>query len=1139
MMSWRAWAVRRSRARAVLVAILFGVVALTCTVLAGSFGASALLADRAAQATLADPDQGDAGLQVQTRVGDDASAQDALVRGTIGSTFAPVPVTIWTTLLSEPKALTSEGRVLPTRVVLASAPQLGEPQLRLDSGSWAQGPHEATLQSAAAAHLGLHPGSVVSVAGVELTVTGTWQAVDPDAALWLQDPLMRSGSDGSAAGPLLTTGSVVSATGSAFIRWVVLPDVSSITSRQLPLLTERSARSAEALTAADVSGRGIVVTGDLGPIAERASREAARGEAFGIVPVTVLVLIAGVALSQVAGLLAAARETEDALLVARGVSLRQAMGVMLAESSILAVAGTLLGSAIAAAVLSLLGGRLDQVGGGVAAGGVAGGLLAWCCLAGVALRGALASFRTRHRSRDRVRRLAGAAILLLTVALAVVSTWQLRSGSEFVEVDRAGRARLDIISALSPALLLAAIAVLALVTLAPVTRLIDLAGRGTRAVAGWLASAQVARGLVVHAVAVVLTVLATGTATFAAYFAGTSAAISSDIAAATAGADLRAELATSPDLAMALPPVGEVAGVTSAVPVWRQDSAQVGDRSIPVLAAPVEGLDRIATLPTGSSLPPAATLRASFADTQGSTPLRIPAGARVTVTLGATVSLDAWQAAALAAYPEQARRQAELTGSPADLSPAGLDSALAGLRAPASASVDLLVRDPVTGLVGTVSSEPVTATPGPFVHGPQLSRLHLDPATAEVTSDLTLPIGGELDLDRITVRLSGQPTDSRTTRFTLAIAVNGTPLLGESTSAWSSDTAFPVRQAGPYRDAEAAATPATARLEEDVDAEGRPTIQTLTNAPDLPEFELDTTGRPWILTRHFVGTDGHSGAVIKASPLGDFLGTDPLQVYRPAAHPPQLIPVALTRATSTATNLAVGDRVDIGAAGTQIPGLVAAVIDTLPAVPGSLGVLIDSASLNRYLTGTGASVTAPSEIWAAVDGDPAAVRAAVAALPAIASVEVAQPPQKGSADIATTSMWVTAACAVALAGAGLAATVATMTSIRRPEVAVLRALGMSPREQAMSRASETGWVLTLAAALGIAGGALVADLSVGPVARTASRGVMDLPVRVCLDWPPLLALLALGAVIAGGIVAWQAGAVRRQALEIGYREEIR
>ena len=271
-----------------------------------------------------------------------------------------------------------------------------------------------------------------------------------------------------------------------------------------------------------------------------------------------------------------------------------------------------------------------------------------------------------------------------------------------------------------------------------------------------------------------------------------------------------------------------------------------------------------------------------------------------------------------------------------------------------------------------------------------------------------------------------------------------------------------------------------------------------------------------------------------------FTGFDPAGGFQAPALPRPRVPVAITSGTSEATTLTVGDEVEIDAFGGRIPGVIAAVTDVVPGVPGEQGALIDASALAQTYTSKGQTMPWPDELWAGIDGDPQAVRAAAADLPTVNSVSVVgDRAGGGTAEVAARALWVAAGCALVLALAGLAASAATTASSRRPEVAVLRALGMTPSAQARSRAIESGGVLVLATALGVASGWAVGWLVVRPVALSAIQQDPSFQVALRYDWRPWMILLAVGALGAACIVAWQAVTVRRQALETGYREEVR
>lgn len=1132
MTTWRGWAARRLAAGKGLVAALFAVVALTTGILAGSLGNAGLLATRAAQAALANPVSGDAGLQVQTRTGDDPGKQDALVRETLAKSFAPIDISVWTTLASEPREVTANGKALAERVVMFSGDYLTDENLELTAGAWPTGPGEATLQADAAAALGLDVGATLTVADREVRISGLWRARDASAAMWLGNPLMRSGRDTTGYGPLVADRAVTLATGSPFVRWVVVPDVAAIKPEQLSALNEKAGAAAKAVEAADVSGRGLVVTGDLEPTAKQAAREAAAGDAFGFLPISVLILIAVVGLTQVAGLLAAARAHDEALLVARGASARQLLATSLGESLLVSAAGAVTGTSLALVLLRLVAGDWAQSQ-TIILGGVLGGLLAFACLGAVNVRATIRGVRGQARSADRVKNVAGAALLALVVTLAAVATWQLRSSHSFVRTDDSGRAHLDVISALAPALLLAVAAVIGLALLPPVARIVELLSRRSRSVGAWLAAAQAARGLTLHAVAVALTVLATGTATFAALFGGTAAVLTTDVAKVRQAAPLRVQLAKD----LALPALADVDGVSDPIPVWRTERAQVGDRLLPLVVAPVHHLEGLVMLPETAALPEASKLVPA-----GSTnPPTIAAGTtELTIHLTATMSLDPWEAAALQAVPEAYEKN---EGAP--ITAEALRGQLAEYEIPAEASVLLKLRDPATGLTSELTSEPLLVRPGAATHDPDFGNLRLLPGSADQTVKLALPRSDALVLDAVGFEVRSASTRSRLVEYSLTVAAGDTPLIGPATKGWTSSTAFPSDQFAPYTEAMEKATPARVTFEQVPNQdETKVGYYIATNRPYLPELELDTSGEVWTFTSRPLpydqGGDPSRGQSAWVSPYLTYAADDPLGAYRAPETSTAAIPIAITPGTSASTTLRVGDAAEINAFGSRLPVVVAAITDAVPSVDGPEGILMDATAFSQSLARRNLEVPKPDEMWARVAGDPSAARAAIAAMPGVVAATAFEPsPGSGTARVAAQALWVAAACALALAIAGLAASAATMAATRRPEVAVLRALGMSAGAQARNRAVESGGVLGLATGLGVLAGWGVGWLVVSPVVLTATQTQPSFDLTLRFEWVPWIAMLGVGALVAAAIVAWQAATVRRQALDREYREEVR
>ncbi|UJH69688.1 FtsX-like permease family protein [Ornithinimicrobium sp. INDO-MA30-4] len=136
--------------------------------------------------------------------------------------------------------------------------------------------------------------------------------------------------------------------------------------------------------------------------------------------------------------------------------------------------------------------------------------------------------------------------------------------------------------------------------------------------------------------------------------------------------------------------------------------------------------------------------------------------------------------------------------------------------------------------------------------------------------------------------------------------------------------------------------------------------------------------------------------------------------------------------------------------------------------------------------------------------------------------------------------WAASVGAVLLAGIGVAAVAVSNVAARRAEVAVLRALGMTPRAQARSRLTELVGVLVAATVFGGLAGWAVSLLVVPDLARsTIPQGVASIPATLALTVGPWLAVLGLMVAILVLVGSVLVARVRAQALDADYREEVR
>ncbi|HLS44705.1 MAG TPA: FtsX-like permease family protein, partial [Ornithinicoccus sp.] len=281
-----------------------------------------------------------------------------------------------------------------------------------------------------------------------------------------------------------------------------------------------------------------------------------------------------------------------------------------------------------------------------------------------------------------------------------------------------------------------------------------------------------------------------------------------------------------------------------------------------------------------------------------------------------------------------------------------------------------------------------------------------------------------------------------------------------------------------------------------------------------------------------VGADGSAQTDGSAAPIE---GVDPSPGGGGGA-----LPVAITRSLADTAEFQVGAPITIQAFGRNVPAEIAAIVTAVPGSTAPHSVLVDSSALSTYLASIGQAMDPPSQLWA-TSSDPESALEAVRQVPGIAAATgVATTSVTDAAGAVRLVFWVASAGAVLLAVTGIGAVAANLLSVRRPEVSVLRALGMTPGGQARARTAELLWVVLASIGLGLLAGWLVGRLVVPELSRsTTLAGQVQLPAPLVLEvplWAGLLLALA-GALLL--LLAVLYVTVRRQALDNEYREEIR
>jgi hypothetical protein len=224
------------------------------------------------------------------------------------------------------------------------------------------------------------------------------------------------------------------------------------------------------------------------------------------------------------------------------------------------------------------------------------------------------------------------------------------------------------------------------------------------------------------------------------------------------------------------------------------------------------------------------------------------------------------------------------------------------------------------------------------------------------------------------------------------------------------------------------------------------------------------------------------------------------------------IPGIATRGYLASSNLTVGSTVPLPVDGSTVGVKIVAAVSGFPTVSGPGGALVvDLAALQDALAGAGQQPVPVTEWWLAAGHAPAGLpggatvttRASVAA--SLLSDPVAATPQQALAGVALG--------AALLALAGFAASVAASASERRPDRAVLSALGVSRSAQAWQLCLEELLLSAPAALVGLALGAAGVLLLAPSVTLTTGGGTPVPPPVTQFAWARAIPLTVLVAVL--------------------------
>ena len=264
---------------------------------------------------------------------------------------------------------------------------------------------------------------------------------------------------------------------------------------------------------------------------------------------------------------------------------------------------------------------------------------------------------------------------------------------------------------------------------------------------------------------------------------------------------------------------------------------------------------------------------------------------------------------------------------------------------------------------------------------------------------------------------------------------------------------------------------------------------------------------------------------------------------QPAPSGAARVPIAISSALAQASGLSVGTKLDLPlvASGGAIPVTVSAIVTVIPGLPTGEGVLADLGAVQDAVLRAGLHGTAPTQWWIATDDPDALARRAAADAPVGTVIETRSPPAADQVlATARTVVWIAAGATALLAMLAVAAGLLAELRARRPEAAVLRALGIGGRRQAIARIAELGAMLALGLLAGLVVGTVASALVVRGLARAAVPMAIDaLPTPLRVDLPGGFGALGLLVVAAAVLLLITAVTVSRQARMAGVAEDRR
>jgi ABC-type antimicrobial peptide transport system permease subunit len=506
-------------------------------------------------------------------------------------------------------------------------------------------------------------------------------------------------------------------------------------------------------------------------------------------------------------------------------------------------------------------------------------------------------------------------------------------------------------------------------------------------------------------------------------------------------------------------------------------------------------------------------------------------------TAGADVRADLPQPLSAARAGQLARAPAVRRAMPVVVVPSatGAGSSLLALDASQAAQIALLRPDqsplPATALFRKIL--PGSARPGVSLTGqPADIRLTaaFGPATLNLAAATVTVTIDDADGDAYQLAMGALPADGRTHTLTVRV----TPAGGRAL--------YPLRVTAITVDYELPATraplPATFRVVS-VNSVTETALSGWTatvSSPELTTLGGSGGGAGTSMAPEIVSSGRGSDTMFDLG-YGVTVASGPHSLTTPAlgeldlAVPSRLtafIPGVATQAFLTANSLGVGDTVAATVDGSTLPVTVVAVVSTFPTVTAAEGgVIVDLSSIQDYLASQSMPPLPVTEWWLSTAGHQVPPQLPGVLPPGTAVTSTAGLAAGLAAD-PVTAVPQQALLAIAIAAAVLAITgccVAIAVGIRqrRAESALLAALGVAPGGAARQLCLERLMIGLPSALVGLALGAIIAELLVPAVTLTATASSPVPPVIIQFAWAQTLllalAVAALPVLVAAAVVA--------------------